>query len=124
MLDVGFIHDIRTIVAKLPKERQTLLFSATMPREIADLAAQMLRDPARVAVTPVASTQERVDQRIILTERAAKPALLVEVLREEAGQALVFKRTGPASPAAAAEPQRPQQRQSPQRSATGTSWRW
>ena len=56
MLDMGFIHDIRTIVAKLPKERQTLLFSATMPREIADLAAQMLRDPARVAVTPVAST--------------------------------------------------------------------
>src|SRR3954466_1347194 len=48
MLDMGFIHDIRTIVAKLPKERQTLLFSATMPREIADLAAHMLRDPARV----------------------------------------------------------------------------
>jgi len=93
MLDMGFIHDIRTIVAKLPKERQTLLFSATMPREIADLAAQMLRDPARVAVTPVASTQERVDQRIILTERAAKPALLVEVLRGEQGQALVFTRT-------------------------------
>jgi superfamily II DNA/RNA helicase len=93
MLDMGFIHDIRTIVAKLPKERQTLLFSATMPREIADLAAQMLRDPARVAVTPVASTQERVDQRIILTDRAAKPTLLVEVLREEAGQALVFTRT-------------------------------
>ena len=61
MLDMGFIHDIRTIVAKLPKERQTLLFSATMPREIADLAAQMLRDPARVAVTPVASTAERID---------------------------------------------------------------
>src|SRR5262249_37696829 len=53
MLDMGFIHDIRAIVAKLPKARQTLLFSATMPREIADLAAQMLRDPARVAVTPV-----------------------------------------------------------------------
>ena len=53
MLDMGFIHDIRTIVAKLPKERQTLLFSATMPREIADLATQMLRDPVRVAVTPV-----------------------------------------------------------------------
>jgi superfamily II DNA/RNA helicase len=94
MLDMGFIHDIRTIVAKLPKERQTLLFSATMPREIADLAAQMLRDPARVAVTPVASTVERVEQRIILTDKAAKSTLLIEVLRgEPAGQALVFTRT-------------------------------
>ena len=93
MLDMGFIHDIRTIVAKLPKERQTLLFSATMPREIADLAAQMLRDPVRVAVTPVASTQERVSQRVILTERVGKPALLTELLRDESGQALVFTRT-------------------------------
>jgi superfamily II DNA/RNA helicase len=93
MLDMGFIHDIRTIVAKLPKQRQTLLFSATMPREIAELADQMLRDPARVAVTPVASTAERVEQRVILTERAAKPALLTELLRNEQGQALVFTRT-------------------------------
>jgi len=94
MLDMGFIHDIRTIVAKLPKERQTLLFSATMPREIADLAAQMLRDPVRVAVTPVASTVERVSQRVIMTDRPAKPALLIEVLRGEVtGQTLVFTRT-------------------------------
>jgi superfamily II DNA/RNA helicase len=93
MLDMGFIHDIRTIVAKLPKDRQTLLFSATMPREIAELAAQMLREPARVAVTPVASTVERVEQRVILVERAAKPSLLTEVLRGEQGQALVFTRT-------------------------------
>ena len=94
MLDMGFIHDIRTIVAKLPKQRQTLLFSATMPREIADLAAQMLRDPARVAVTPVASTQERVDQRVILVDKPAKSALLIEVLRNEVtGQTLVFTRT-------------------------------
>src|SRR5204863_951337 len=94
MLDMGFIHDIRTIVAKLPKERQTLLFSATMPREIADLAAQMLRDPVRVAVTPVASTVERVSQRVIMTDKPAKSALLIEVLRGEAkGQSLVFTRT-------------------------------
>jgi ATP-dependent RNA helicase RhlE len=94
MLDMGFIHDIRTIVAKLPKERQTLLFSATMPREIADLAAQMLRDPARVAVTPVASTVDRVDQRVILVDKPAKSALLIEVLRNEVtGQTLVFTRT-------------------------------
>ena len=94
MLDMGFIHDIRTIVAKLPKDRQTLLFSATMPREIAELAAQMLHDPARVAVTPVASTQERVDQRVIVVDKPAKSALLVEVLRNEVtGQTLVFTRT-------------------------------
>jgi ATP-dependent RNA helicase RhlE len=94
MLDMGFIHDIRTIVAKLPKERQTLLFSATMPREIADLAAHMLRNPARVAVTPVASTVERVVQRVIMTDKPAKSALLIEVLRDEVtGQSLVFTRT-------------------------------
>ncbi len=94
MLDMGFIHDIRAIVAKLPKERQTLLFSATMPREIADLAAQMLRDPVRVAVTPVASTVERVSQRVIMTDKPAKSALLIEVLRGEVkGQSLVFTRT-------------------------------
>ena len=94
MLDMGFIHDIRTIVAKLPKERQTLLFSATMPREIADLAAHMLRDPARVAVTPVASTVERIAQRVIMTDKPAKPALLIELLRDEVtGQTLVFTRT-------------------------------
>ena len=58
MLDMGFIHDIRKIVAKLPSQRQTLMFSATMPRAIADLAAQMLRDPVKVAVTPAASTVE------------------------------------------------------------------
>jgi ATP-dependent RNA helicase RhlE len=94
MLDMGFIHDIRTIVAKLPKERQTLLFSATMPREIADLAAQMLRSPARVAVTPVASTAERIAQRVIMVDKPAKSALLIEVLRGEVnGQSLVFTRT-------------------------------
>jgi ATP-dependent RNA helicase RhlE len=94
MLDMGFIHDIRSIVAKLPKERQTLLFSATMPREIADLASQMLRDPVRVAVTPVASTAERIAQRVIMTDKSAKSPLLIELLRGEVtGQTLVFTRT-------------------------------
>ena len=94
MLDMGFIHDIRKIVAKIPAKRQTLLFSATMPREIAELAQDMLRDPARVAVTPVASTAERINQRVIHTERAVKPALLVEILRDQAiERALVFTRT-------------------------------
>jgi superfamily II DNA/RNA helicase len=94
MLDMGFIHDIRTIISKLPKERQTLLFSATMPREIADLAAHMLRDPARVAVTPVATTVERIDQRVIHLDHGAKADVLAEVLRAETvNRALVFTRT-------------------------------
>jgi len=94
MLDMGFIHDIRRIVAMLPKERQTLFFSATMPQEITKLAAQMLRDPARVSVTPQATTAERVDQRVILTEKASKPALLAELLRAEpVDRVLVFTRT-------------------------------
>ena len=77
MLDMGFIHDIRQIVAKLPAKRQTLLFSATMPSAIAELATQLLRDTIRVAVTPVASTVERVEHRIFQVDRAAKPAVLV-----------------------------------------------
>ena len=94
MLDMGFIHDIRKIVAKLPAKRQTLLFSATMPQAIAELAAQLLRDPVNVAVTPVASTVERVEQRVIRVDRGAKPAVLVEVLRHEAiDRALIFTRT-------------------------------
>ena len=83
MLDMGFIHDIKRIVAMLRKERQTLFFSATMPQEITRLADAMLRDPARVAVTPQASTVDRVEQRVILTDKAAKPSLLVEVLKTE-----------------------------------------
>ena len=94
MLDMGFIHDIRKIVAKLPQRRQTLFFSATMPKDIADLAEQMLRDPARVAVTPVASTAERIDQRIIQVDHTAKPAILAELLKSEpVNRALVFTRT-------------------------------
>jgi ATP-dependent RNA helicase RhlE len=94
MLDMGFIHDIRKIIAKLPVERQTLLFSATMPGAITELAAKMLRNPARVAVTPVASTVERVEQRVIRVDRGAKPAVLVDMLkRETIDRALIFTRT-------------------------------
>ena len=94
MLDMGFINDIRKIIAKLPAQRQTLFFSATMPRAIADLAAQMLRDPAKVAVTPAASTAERVEQRVIRVDRAGKPSVLVDVLRRETiDRALIFTRT-------------------------------
>jgi ATP-dependent RNA helicase RhlE len=94
MLDMGFIHDIRKIVAKLPIDRQTLMFSATMPRAIAELAAHMLRDPIKVAAAPSASTVERVEQRVIRVDRSAKPATLIDVLRRETiDRALIFTRT-------------------------------
>jgi superfamily II DNA/RNA helicase len=94
MLDMGFIHDIRKIIAKLPARRQTLLFSATMPADIAELARHMLKDPARVAVTPVASTAERVQQRVIHVDRGSKAAMLADLLRQEpVERALVFTRT-------------------------------
>src|SRR6201988_4565943 len=94
MLDMGFINDIRKIVGKLPIKRQTLFFSATMPKDIAELAEAMLRQPARVAVTPVASTAERITQRIIEVDHSAKPALLAQLLQQEpVDRALVFTRT-------------------------------
>jgi len=94
MLDMGFIPDIRRILAALPVERQTALFSATMPPEIARLAEGILNDPVRVAVSPVASTAELIDQRVLFVERADKPALLGEVLKDPSiTRALVFTRT-------------------------------
>ena len=94
MLDMGFINDIRKIVAKLPIKRQTLFFSATMPKDIAELAEAMLRDPARVAVTPVASTVERITQRIIQVDHSNKAAFLAQLLKQEAvDRALIFTRT-------------------------------
>jgi superfamily II DNA/RNA helicase len=94
MLDMGFIHDIKRIVAMLPKQRQTLFFSATMPQEITRLADAMLTNPARVAVAPQATTVERVAQRVILTDKASKQALLAELLKSEpVERVLVFTRT-------------------------------
>jgi superfamily II DNA/RNA helicase len=94
MLDMGFINDIRKIVSKLPVKRQTLFFSATMPKDIAELAEAMLRDPARVAVTPVASTVERITQRIIQVDHSNKPAFLAQLLKQEpVNRALIFTRT-------------------------------
>jgi superfamily II DNA/RNA helicase len=94
MLDMGFIHDIRKIVVKLPVHRQTLMFSATMPRAIVGLAAQMLRDPIKVAVAPAAATADRIEQRLIRVDRAAKPSVLIDVLRRETvDRALIFTRT-------------------------------
>lgn len=94
MLDMGFMPDVERIVKLLPQMRQTLFFSATMPKDIAELAEAMLRDPARVAVTPVASTVDRIAQRAIQVDFAAKPAVLAQLLKQEpVNRALVFTRT-------------------------------
>jgi ATP-dependent RNA helicase RhlE len=94
MLDMGFIRDVRKIVAMLPSRRQTLLFSATMPPDIARLAAAILDAPVRVEVTPAASTVERTDQLVMFVERADKRALLCAILRDPAlSRVLVFTRT-------------------------------
>jgi ATP-dependent RNA helicase RhlE len=91
---MGFIRDIKKIIAKLPTQRQTLLFSATMPQDIAELARQMLKDPARVAVTPEATTVERIVQRVIHVDRGGKSKLLSDLLRQETvDRVLVFTRT-------------------------------
>jgi ATP-dependent RNA helicase RhlE len=94
MLDMGFVHDIRKIVTLVPKVRQTLFFSATMPPAIAELTRAMLTDPAHVAVTPVASTAERIDQRVEHISRGDKPARLAALLLSETiDRAIVFTRT-------------------------------
>jgi len=94
MLDMGFIHDVRRIAATMPKGHQSLLFSATMPDDIARLAGTILVDPVRVAVTPVASTVELIDQRVLFVDTANKRALLTSMLRDSGiGRALVFTRT-------------------------------
>jgi ATP-dependent RNA helicase RhlE len=94
MLDMGFIHIIRKIIQMLPHQRQTLMFSATMPSEVNEIASRLLRDPATVAVAPVATTAEKVAQRVIHVDRASKPTLLAETLKAEPiDRAIVFTRT-------------------------------
>jgi ATP-dependent RNA helicase RhlE len=94
MLDLGFIVPIRRIVGHISTKRQTLFFSATMPKEIAALAGSMLRDPVHVAVAPVATTAERVEQKVIFVEAARKRQVLAEILRDKRMQrTLVFTRT-------------------------------
>ncbi len=94
MLDMGFIHDIRKIVAKLPQKRQTLLFSATLPPEICQLSSGILDQPVSVSVTPSASTVETIDQSVYFVEKQDKIALLVHLVEQTAiSRALVFTRT-------------------------------
>ncbi len=94
MLDMGFLPDVKRIVAKLPKKRQTLFFSATMPEPIRELAETMLIDPVSVAVAPVSSTAEKVEQHLYFVDKKDKRSLLAEVLEDDTlDRALVFSRT-------------------------------
>ena len=94
MLDLGFIHALKRIVTMLPKDRQTLFFSATMPKTISTLADTFLRDPARVAVAPVATTAERVEQSVMFVSTGRKQALIENVLQDPSiERVLVFSRT-------------------------------
>jgi ATP-dependent RNA helicase RhlE len=94
MLDMGFIHDIRKLIAKLPRQRQSLFFSATMPPNIIDLSRQILGNPEKVMVQPEQTTAERVDQAVYFVDKKNKPQLLVHLLEKEVVEsALVFSRT-------------------------------
>ena len=96
MLDMGFVHDVKKVIAKLPKVRQNLMFSATMPKEIEQLAAGILHDPAFVKVDPVSSTVDRIDQSLYFVEKGNKKFLLpwlIQNLNPPVQNALVFSRT-------------------------------
>jgi len=94
MLDMGFIRDVRKILALLPARRQTLLFSATMPSDIAGLASSVLRDPVRVSVTPDRPAVELIDQRVVFVDKGDKRAYLAALIRDQkVSRALVFTRT-------------------------------
>jgi ATP-dependent RNA helicase RhlE len=94
MLDMGFIHDIKKLLAVLPLNRQSLFFSATMPPEIMKLAGTILKNPSTVSVTPVSSTVDIIQQYVYFVDKGNKNALLVEILRnKEIKTALVFTRT-------------------------------
>jgi ATP-dependent RNA helicase RhlE len=94
MLDLGFIHAIRRITGLLPRRRQNLFFSATMPKEIASLADNLLSDPTRIEIAPAATTVERVDQHVIHVEKSTKLRLLIDLLgRYSMTRTLVFTRT-------------------------------
>jgi ATP-dependent RNA helicase RhlE len=94
MLDMGFVHDVKRIIAKLPTKRQTLFFSATMPPEIQQLANVLLTDPVKVAVTPVSSTVEIIQQSLYFVEKQNKNPLLKHILDDQTIKtALVFTRT-------------------------------
>ena len=94
MLDMGFIHDVKKVLAKLPTQRQNLLFSATFSKDITDLASKLLHDPERIEVTPPNTTVERIEQRVFRVQASHKRALLAHLITAGAWeQILVFTRT-------------------------------
>lgn len=94
MLDMGFIHDIKKIIPKIPENRQTLLFSATMPKTIEGLAKELLRNPKKVEVTPPSSTVDKIAQKVIMCERGSKNTLLKNFIKDrDIELALIFSRT-------------------------------
>jgi ATP-dependent RNA helicase RhlE len=94
MLDMGFVNDIKKVIAKIPPKRQTLFFSATMPATITDLADSILTNPVKIAVTPQSTTVERIDQKIYFVEKKDKLLLLRHILKKpDATSVIVFSRT-------------------------------
>lgn len=94
MLDMGFIHDIRKIIAMLPKRRQSLFFSATMPANIVELSRKILNDPKKVEVSPTSSTAQTIQQYLYYTNKTSKNDLLLHILRDQKiDQVLLFSRT-------------------------------
>ena len=94
MMDLGFMPQIRDLLARLPRQRQTLLFSATMPREIRGLADQFLNQPQEISVAPTAKPIERIEQSLVIVDAGKKPETLVALLADDAiDQAIVFVRT-------------------------------
>jgi ATP-dependent RNA helicase RhlE len=94
MLDMGFVQDVRRVIARLPEQRQTLFFSATMPPEAQQLAQMLLKSPVKVEVAPVSSTADTIQQELYFSEKQNKNALLIHLLQDETiPSALVFTRT-------------------------------
>ena len=93
MLDMGFVHDIKKILQKVPEKRQTLFFSATMPKSIRKFANTILHQPKEINVTPVSSTAETIQQSVYFVEKPEKELLLVKLLKENSERTLVFTRT-------------------------------
>ncbi len=96
MLDMGFIHDVKNIFSKIPSKRQTLLFSATMPKEVLSLSNFLLKDPIRISVAPVSATAEKVNQKVFFVDQKSKRLLLKSVLKNDKidiSSVLVFTRT-------------------------------
>lgn len=89
MLDMGFIHDVKKIIAKLPVKRQSLFFSATMPPEISQLADMLLKNPVKVEVTPISSTAEMIQQAVYFIEKNDKQGLLIDILKDRSIESLL-----------------------------------